>query len=67
MRDNKMDGINGFEREREKKKRNWRLEKSKNGWAARILPLSSMLALLLFADLNGRAKVIVKAAWKGML
>ena len=31
MRDNKMDGINGFEREREKKKRNWRLEKSKNG------------------------------------
>lgn len=30
MWDNKMDGINGFEREREKK-RNWRLEKSKNG------------------------------------
>jgi len=30
MRDNKMDGIiNGFERE--KKKRDWRLEKSKNG------------------------------------
>jgi len=29
MRDNKMDGINGFEREREK--RDWRLEKSKNG------------------------------------
>ena len=30
MLDNKMDGINGFEREREKK-RNWRLEKSKDG------------------------------------
>lgn len=31
MRDNKMDGINGFEREREREKRDWRLEKSKNG------------------------------------
>lgn len=49
---------------REREKRDWRLEKSKNGWAARILLLSSMLALLLFADLNGRAKVMVKAAWK---
>ena len=31
MRDNKMDGINGFEREREGENRDWRLEKSKNG------------------------------------
>ena len=53
-----MDGINGFERE----KRDWQSWGLKAIELREFYQLPPMLPLLLFADVNGRAKVMVKAA-----